>query len=346
MINLEYLRNELKEIRDILARLDKEIHNNILGLSRRIFESQTSMTRDVQEVLNLCLKLDNWEMDSQNISRELLKRHITGINLSQSFWTKIIVGLSLLIFLTLIIGLYWIINDPHSSEFVVQKVQEMEQESPRIVETPQTRWYNKKWILFGMGCVCILTIYGLAKISTYGLWDSILPASRKQFDKDSLDLTNKLGEINSDILKARQGAQGRIDDLSDLGDKNKENLRDIQDGLRETPTQDLQEALALLQNRIHSYSHQVEGLEKGASAQSGMISHLTQELVHKGKEKEIPSSNEGMDESGAGLMKGTYLFRHKLRPSNSGSKSTSLDSPGPSGKPADEVPEGSSSSGS
>lgn len=343
MINLEYLRNELKEIRDILARLDKEIHNNILGLSRRIFESQTSMTRDVQEVLNLCLKLDNWEMDSQNISRELLKRHITGINLSQSFWTKIIVGLSFLIFLTLIIGLYLIIiNDPHSSsEFVVQKVQEMEQESARTVETPQTRWYNK-WILFGMGCVCILTIYGLAKISTYGLWDSILPASRKQFDKDSLDLTNKLGEIHSDILKARQGAQGRIDHLSDLGDKNKENLRDIQDGLRETPTKDLQEAVALLQNRINSYSHQVEGLEKGASAQSGMISHLTQELVHKGKGKE----NEGMDESGAGLMKGTYLFRHKLRPSNSGSKSTSLDSPGPSGKPADEVPEGSSSSGS
>ena len=355
MNNLENLRNELKEIRDILARLDKEIHNNILGLSRRIFESQTSMTRNVQEVLNLCLKLDNWEMDSQNISRELLRRHITGMNLNQSLWTKTLVGLSLLIFATLVICLYIVINDPQLSELIVQKIQIMKGESPMIVETPVPSpdpkppgWYNNKWFLLGMGCVCIFTIYGLSKFSTYGLWDSILPASRKQFDKDSLDLNNKLKEVNYDILRAREGAQRRIDNMSNLGDLNRENLRDIHEGLGDTRNKNLSEALELLKDQIDTYSSKVDGLQEGALAQSEMISRMTQELVPRIKGKEIISeSTPGGDESSTGLIKGTSLFRHQIKRNPGkylGSKGKDLDShEGTSGKSVDDIPEGSSS---
>jgi len=75
---------------------------------------------------------------------------------------------------------YWsyiVLNDPQLSELKVQKTQRMKGESPMIVEIPQSlEWYNNKWFLLGMECVCIFTIYGLSKGSTYGLWDSILLA--------------------------------------------------------------------------------------------------------------------------------------------------------------------------
>lgn len=346
----EDLNNELKEIRDILTRLDKEIHNNIIGLSRRIFSSQTAMTREVQEVLNLCLKLDNWEMDSHNISRELLKRHITGMNLNQSLWTKTLVGLSLLIFAILVTGLYIVLNDPQLSELIVQETPRMKGESPMIVETPRSlEWYNNKWFLLGMGCVCIFTIYGLSQISTYGLWDSILPASRKQFNKDTLDLNQKLNEINSDILRARQGAQGRIDDISNLAEINRENLQDIHERLGDTRNKDLSEALEVLKGRLNAYSYKVEGLGEGASAQSEVISRITKELLPRDKGKEIiyESTPERLESSTRRLIKGTTFFRHQLQKQDKdlGSKvlkGKDLDSHEvPSGKSVDDKNEGS-----
>jgi len=278
------LRDELKEIRDILNHLDKEIHKNLLGLSRKIFESQLSMTREVQEILNLCLKLDNWELDSQNLSREAMRRHIVGMNLDQRLWNKVLVGLCLLIFAIAVICLYMVLNDTHPPEELLARVTRRVEgniaEIPAVeVEVGDTQeWYKRKSFLLGMGCLCIFTVYCVSKISTYGFWDSILPASKKQFDKDSLDLQNKLNDVNQEILRTRQGAQSRIDDINQLVDINHKEIQAIQEEIQDTPIKSLDEALNHLKGSEKALSSKVDALGEGAFFQVEHISVLAENL--------------------------------------------------------------------
>jgi hypothetical protein len=307
------IQDELKEIRDILNRLDKEIHKNILGLSKKIFESQLSMTREVQEILNLCLKLDNWELDSQNLSREAMKRNIVGMNLDQRFWNKVLVGLCVFIFATMVICLYMVLYDTYLSEELLARVTRRVKEgniaeiSPPLQMEDTPEWYKRKSFLLGMGCLCIFTVYCVSKISTYGFWDSILPASKKQFDKDSLDLQNKLNDVNQEILRTRQGAQSRIDDINQLVDINHKEIQAIQEEIQDTPIKSLDEAVDHLKGSEKALSSKVDALGEGASLQVEQLSVLA------GRISEAMRNPPAMGQSPTEEIHPFVIERHQVR---------------------------------
>lgn len=307
------IQDELKEIRDILNHLDKEIHKNILGLSKKIFESQLSMTREVQEILNLCLKLDNWELDSQNLSREAMRRNIVSMNLDQRFWNKVLVGLCVFIFAIMVICLYMVLNDTYLSEELLARVTRKVKEgniaefSPRLQMEDTQEWYKRISFLLGMGCLCIFTVYCVSKISTYGFWDSILPASKKQFDKDSLDLQNKLNDVNQEILKTRQGAQSRIDDINQLVDINHREIEAIKEEIQDTPIKSLDEAIDHLKGSEKALSSKIDALGEGASLQVEQLSVLA------GRISEAMRNPPGIGQSPTEGINPFVMERHRMR---------------------------------